>query len=244
MALKLPNVTLVGIDCVSVERIQKALDISSDQIEFASVKLLTSLGTSDPRKIEIPHLGSVEDYSAFVIRDLHRYIETEHVLIVQYDGFVLNHTAWEGSFLAYDYIGSPWLVADWSVRNFGFPENLLGTRVVGNGGFSLRSKKLLETSARLAQEEMFDTYQPEDVAICVWHRQRFEDEGICFAPVDVAARFSMEGDGDRDGGEDVYTNEFGFHGFRWTDILDWTRANPQWGIENVHVSKKRYSATI
>lgn len=90
MKIKLLNVTLVGIDCVDVQRIQKALDISSQDIEFGAVKLLTSLPTDDVRKVEIKNLDSIEKYSEFCIRDLVTYIETEFVLIVQYDGFILN----------------------------------------------------------------------------------------------------------------------------------------------------------
>ena len=67
---KLPGITLLGIDYVYVKRLQKALDISSRAIEFAHVKLLTSLPTDDPRRVEIPHIGSVEAYSEFCIRNL------------------------------------------------------------------------------------------------------------------------------------------------------------------------------
>ena len=37
--LKLPNVTLLGIDCVNIERLQNTLDVSSKDIEFGAVKL-------------------------------------------------------------------------------------------------------------------------------------------------------------------------------------------------------------
>lgn len=96
---KLPNITLMGIDCVNVERLQKALDISCAGIEFGAVKLLTSLETSDSRKVEIPHIGSIEDFSKFSICDLYKYVDTEYVLLVQYDGFVLNPQSWNDEFL-------------------------------------------------------------------------------------------------------------------------------------------------
>ncbi|MFZ2167865.1 MAG: DUF5672 family protein [Minisyncoccia bacterium] len=239
MKLSLPNVTLLGIDCVNVERLQKALDISSDRIEFGAVKLLTSLPTSDVRKVEIPHIGSIDEYSRFVIGELYQHVDTEYVLLVQYDGFVLNPDAWENAFLEYDYIGAPWFVADWSVKNFDFPKEMIGTYVVGNGGFSLRSKRFLDTCAQLAQTDVFDVYHPEDVALCVWHRHDLEKVGMKFAPTDIALRFSYEGDGDLGGKDDIYTDEFGFHGFRWTDIANWTQKNPQWEIQNSHISKNR-----
>ncbi|MEI6316548.1 MAG: DUF5672 family protein [bacterium] len=222
---KLPNVTLLGIDCVNVERLQKALDISSQEIEFGAVKLLTSLPTDDPRKIEIHHINSIEDFSKFCICDLYKYVETEYVLLIQHDGFILNPNSWTDEFLKYDYIGAPWLVADWSVRDFDFPEKLLGTWVVGNGGFCLRSKKFLETSARLASEAIFKKYHPEDVVMCVWDRDKLENEGILFAPVDIAKQFSVEGD------DIAYDKQFGFHGLKWTNIQKWIDENPKWGIK-------------
>ena len=150
--LRLPNITLLGIDCVNVERLQCALDVSQKEIEFGAVKLLSSLPTDYKRLVKIPHINSIEDYSRFCAVELKNYVETKYVLLVQYDGFVLNPKSWTNEFLKYDYIGAPWLVADWSVKNFNFPVSLFGKTVVGNGGFSLRSKKFLETSARLVQE--------------------------------------------------------------------------------------------
>ncbi len=221
----LPNVTLLGIDCVDVERLQKALDISSLGIKFGAIKLLTSLSTSDTRKVEIPHISSIEDFSKFSICDLHKYVDTEYVLLVQYDGFILNPESWNDEFLNYDYIGAPWLVADWSIRDFDFPEKLLGTWIVGNGGFCLRSKTFLETSSRLAQEGAFKKYHPEDVVMCVWDRDKLENEGMKFASIDIAKQFSLEGD------DVVYDKQFGFHGFKWTNIQKWIYENPQWNIK-------------
>lgn len=216
------------IDCVNVPGAQRALDISSQGIGFGATKLLTSLSTNDARKVEIPHIGSIEAFSEFCIRDLKNYVDTDFVLLVQHDGFILNPNSWEDGFLNYDYIGAPWLVADWSVRDFAFPESLLGQMVVGNGGFCIRSKKFLETSARRADEGVFPKYHPEDVALCVWHRASMEAAGMRFAPPDIAARFSVEGD------DVAYDKQFGFHSLKWTDISKWISENPQWGIVNTY----------
>ncbi len=222
----LKNVTLIAIDCVDVERIQKALDISTQEIEFGEVKLLTSLPTEDGRKIEIPHIGSIEEFSRFCIEELYKYVDTEYVLLVQYDGFILNPDSWTDEFIKYDYIGAPWLVADWSVKNFDFPESTLGTLIVGNGGFSLRSKKFLEVSAKLSKEGKVPKLHPEDVAICVWYRNEFENENIKFAPPEIAEKFSIEGT------NNIYEKQFGFHGLKWTNISKWIEENPKWNIKN------------
>ena len=127
--------------------------------------------------------------------------------------------------MKYDYIGAPWLVADWSVRDFDFPPEWFGTWVVGNGGFCLRSKKLMETTARLVESGAIPNLHPEDTAICVWHRKIFESEGIKFAPVELAKDFSIEGH------ELTYDKQFGFHSLKWTNIQKWIDENPKWGIK-------------
>lgn len=226
MKRKLSNVTLIGIDCVNVERLMLAMDICEKEIEFGAVKLLTSLPTNDPRKVEISPIKSIEAYSDFCVRELENYVDTDFVLIVQYDGFILNPQSWNDEFLKYDYIGAPWLVADWSVRDFDFPESLLGHWVVGNGGFCLRSKKFVQTCARLAREGKILKTHPEDVVLCVWNRDLFEKEEIRFAPVELAKQFSIEGE-ERDG---EYKDQFGFHGFSWTDIDMWIEAHPEYPL--------------
>ncbi len=221
MKYKLPHVTLLGIDCVNVERLQAALDISQKEIEFGAVKLLTSLPTEDKRVVKIRKIDSVEDYSSFCINELKDFVDTEYVLVVQYDGFILNPMSWTDDFLRFDYIGAPWIVADRSVRNFTFPKELLGSTVVGNGGFSLRSRKFLEVSARLAGEGRIAKIHPEDVSLCVWNRNLMEEGGIKFAPPELAARFSVEGE------EWTYKEQFGFHGLSWTNIDKWISEHPE-----------------
>jgi hypothetical protein len=219
--MRLDNVTLLGIDCLNVERLQKAIDISEECIEFGEVKLLTSIQNTDPRRVPIEHIGSIEQYSEFCIQQLTKYVETEYVLIVQWDGFILNPQSWSDTFLEYDYIGAPWYIKDefWFER-FSIPRSLEGTHVVGNGGFSLRSKKFLETSARLAAQGKFAKYHPEDLVLCVYDKHLLDPEGIRFAPYDVAKHFSIEGH------DEVYASQFGFHGLKWTDISKWIQQNP------------------
>jgi len=219
--LKLPNVTLLGIDCVNTERLQVAMDVCEKSIEFGEVKLLTSLSSDDKRVVGIDEIKNIEEYSRFVAKDLVKYVDTDYVLIVQYDGFILNPESWNDEFLNYDYVGAPWLVADWSVRDYNFSPDLLGTRVVGNGGFSLRSKKFLETSARLMKESRIPQIHPEDVSLCVWHKDLLDAEGIKVAPPDLAEKFAIEGD------DDIYDKQFGFHGFSWTDIDKWIGEHPE-----------------
>ena len=200
MKIKLPQVTLIGVDCVNVERLQVAMDVSEKNIEFGAVKILTSLQTEDPRLVKIPHIGSIEGFSVFCIKDLINYVDTEYVLLIQYDGFILNPESWTSEFLEYDYIGAP---LSWGQKKVeGVPLEF----IVGNGGFCLRSKKFLEASARFANEGKITRFDPEDAALCVWYRDLFEKEGLRYAPTDLSMKFSVVED------YGVYDKPFGFHG--------------------------------
>ena len=104
----------------------------------------------------------------------------------------------DDEWLKYDYIGAPWpLVKDSYIDPFG------NQHQVGNGGFSLRSKKLLEVPTKVEvpwETNNSDFYwmppgvvnYHEDGNICVHNRHIFVEQGCEFAPVDVAVRFSQE----------------------------------------------------
>lgn len=200
--LKLPSVTIVGIDCVNVERLIAAMDVSEKNIAFGESLILTSLPTNDSRARQIPHLDSVEAYSIFCIKELHTYIKTDYVLLIQYDGFVLDATKWKDEFLKYDYIGGPISTKNWKDKKEGTPE-----LIMGNGGFSLRSKKLLDLCGKFAIDGTMERLHPEDTAICVDYRDLLEKEGIHFAPLGIAIDFSVQYDYGI-----PYERPFGFHG--------------------------------
>ncbi|OHA90395.1 MAG: hypothetical protein A3A31_01375 [Candidatus Zambryskibacteria bacterium RIFCSPLOWO2_01_FULL_48_25] len=219
MKLKLDKVTLLGIDCVDPAKLQEVMNLCEEKITFAKSKLLTSKDVEDHRLIKIKEIASHEQYSQFCLSDLKDYVDTEFVLLVQWDGFILNPNSWTNEFLNYDYIGAPWVVKDWSINDFGFPENWRGRRVVGNGGFCIRSRKFLEVSAELFKSSEIPYFHPEDIAFSVWYRDLFIKRGIEFADVELARRFAFEG------GDDNYKDQFGFHGY-YTNIDKWLIERP------------------
>ena len=188
----LPDVTLVAVTSVALLPTLRALQASMRQAEFGKTLLLSdqpppaSKPAIEWRQIE--RLGSRADYSRFMLRRLADHIETTHALCVQWDGYVLNGGAWEQCFLDYDYIGAVW-------PHFSDGHN------VGNGGFSIRSRRLLEKCRGLPLAED----QAEDVVISRLKRAELEAQGMQFAPEALARRFSYERS--RPTG-----NEFGFHG--------------------------------
>ncbi len=122
-----------------------------------------------------------------MIYDLKNHIDTDFALIVQHDGYVLRPSKWRDEFLNYDYIGAPWRAGLYFTKD--------GTNVrVGNGGFSLRSKNLLDAPGRLGIpfDDHGTKFFHEDGIICLFGRKTLEDAGIKFAPVNVASHFSRE----------------------------------------------------
>jgi hypothetical protein len=176
--LNLKNVTLLGLDCVDLDRLKIARDICVKDIEFGAVKLLSSIESDDKDVVTIDSVGSIEKYSEFMVKELNSHVDTEFVLIFQYDGFILSANNWRDEFLNYDYIGAPWIGY--------YKEN--AEYNVGNGGFTLRSKKLLEI---LANDEHIKLGQPEDSLICRQYREYLEQRGIKFAPEEVAGMFAI-----------------------------------------------------
>ena len=209
--IELPNVTLLAITSTEADMCQLSLKISLTNIKFGSAKLICS---SLPKKkypdieyVSVSPITNVNEYNRIIIEDLHKYFKTSHCLIVQADSFVVNSDLWKDKFLEYDYIGGPW------PNKIQINQNLvlhLEKNPVGNGGFSLRSRKLVETTAKINFDSLEFSLKSEDIIICHYLYEKMVDSGISFAPAKLAAQFSMENE-DHLYGQDV-TTVFGFHG--------------------------------
>ena len=216
--LKLPDVTLLSATSSEIDDAQISMRISLHNIEFGAAKLLSP---SKPKKqypdieyVPIAPMNSVDDYNCMIFQNLHKYFETSHCLIVQADSFVVNSRLWKSEFLEYDYIGGPW------PNKIEINPNLilhLEKNPVGNGGFSLRSKKLAETTSKINFKSLNFPMMAEDVVICYYLYQKMTDNGIRFAPPKLAAEFSMENI-DHLYGQDANT-VFGFHGKHLRDYF-------------------------
>jgi hypothetical protein len=209
--LNLDNITICAADCLNPGLAAHALARSQRYCHFADAILFTDAATTgDFRTMPIPPLVSRGDYSAFILRRLGDFITTDFVLIVQWDGHVIEPAAWCGEFLDHDYLGAPWPFHD--------------HHRVGNGGFSLRSRRLLRALADMPD----DSDLAEDEAICRLWRPALERAGISFAPEHLAARFSYER-----GRPEVPS--FGFHGM----FNMWRHLNDQEMVELVRALDAR-----
>jgi len=215
--LKLPDITLLAATSVDIDQTQLAMRISLHNIEFAAAKLLSSSAPSkkypDIEYVEIPHMDFL-GYSRLMIEDLHKYFTTSHCLIVQSDSFVINADLWKKEFLEFDYIGAPW-----SNKVQVNPNLVLNMEKnpVGNGGFSLRSRKLVKTTSKINFSSLKFSIKSEDIIICHYLYKEMIESGIRFAPPKVAAQFSMENVNNLYG-QDV-NSVFGFHGKHLRDYF-------------------------
>jgi hypothetical protein len=194
--LELPRVTAVIVDSVAYKPAARVLQHCINLCEFADAKFLTHF--EEPTNRYITHIDKVtskKSYSEFIIKKLADYIETDFVLIVQTDGFIVNTDKWTDAFLNYDYIGAPW---HQDQLQKGVPSHYR----VGNGGFSLRSRRLQEF---LRDCPYIVELHPEDVTICQTYRSYLEEKGFTFAPVELANQFCCE--------NYLWNNAFGQHAY-------------------------------
>jgi len=193
--LALRDVTLACVDTAHPALALRALARSCSHIDFGRVLLLTDsrpAGIDVASNVEIADSGPIrsrDEYSQFVLKRLVAHIGTPLVLLVQWDGYVVNPEAWDPSFANVDYLGARWFWHD-------------DGHDVGNGGFSLRSKRLLDA----LQDPRIHLIEAEDTTIGRSFRALLEHEhGIRFGDARLADRFAFEA---------AYPvgKPFGFHG--------------------------------
>lgn len=206
--LSLPQVTLVAVSSIKLRETIRALEVSMSGVEFHEVLLIShDTPMNLPADVKFKtclRIDSSNAYSRFMAFELAAYIDSEFVLVVQHDGYILRPQKWDPHFMDYDYIGAPW------PANVHFTQSGRNIRV-GNGGFSLRSKKLLTAldTLHLPFTDQGTGYWHEDGIYSVYYRTELESAGLKFAPVDVASRFSHESDC-----PDSVVASFGFHNNR------------------------------
>lgn len=207
-----PIITVVSATAFKVNAHATAIMKTMAALPIPSIGLLISLAKPtiefkgqwtviDPKWIPTGYWDRTS-YSKFMIYALHCYIQTPYCITVQWDGYGLHPENWDNAFLNYDYIGAPWPLS------FG-KENR-----VGNGGFSLRSKKWLSVTSNPSAVPDFDKdpHLVEDYYFCRNNKDVYEKAGCKIAPIEVAARWSYEKSVEEfaDWNSD---KSFGFHGF-------------------------------
>lgn len=192
MASPAKTITVVAVTSLAPASHAQAINRTVALIPHPCKKLLISptrpMGF-DGQWVSVPDLmpggkWSLNDMCRFLLRGLHAYIQTDVAILVQWDGYAINGAKWLDAFLEYDYVGAPW------PASFPFVK-ANPRRRVGNGGFSLRSKRWLEHCANLPTVPAHAGIA-EDVYASSMNAEHFERAGMKIAPLDVAMRWSME----------------------------------------------------
>lgn len=221
--LQLPSVTLFMVDCLDAKRSIHVLEHCKSKVDFGAVKFLTNIPVEYEHKVKIPPINSLIAYSIFMLTKAHQYIDTPNFLIVQRDGWVLNPQSWDNSWLDLDFIGGLFMQYD----------------RVGSGGFSLRSKKIMEYSAKIMPEWDWTDKQAHEIQKGLSY---YEDGELCFsnkfkqfkiASLEQAANFSQAGNRNP-----KYFREYPFGWHRTFQEIDFKtgRVDSSDTTKDIHVS--------
>ena len=198
MRKKLP-IDLVAISTNKVKETVAAIRYSSKKITFNNILFITNQHVEEDFEcILIPKLESVVDYNNIVL-DVNKYVKSEFAMIIQHDGHILNPDSWDNNFLNFDYIGAPWPKdKKWNARWDKYPNDIsskikknIQFNRIGNGGFSLRSKKFLEFSSQF-EKNFLKHGVPEDIFLNLVNYELSQDFNINYPTVETAIKFSYE----------------------------------------------------
>jgi hypothetical protein len=190
----IPNVTLVSVATTEVKATSKALEYSTNSLKFDRVLLISHFDPTPDSDIyeyiQIEPFESVAEWGKFIVFDLHKFIDTDFIILIHADGFIVNPDKWNINFLKYDYIGAPWPLPrdDFSFRDY------YGNIIRVGNSVSLRSKRLLELPSELGLdwEALDHGFFHEDGFLAVQNRHILQNHGIKYAPLTVAVHFSKE----------------------------------------------------
>lgn len=200
--LELPDVTLLFVETRAHEITKRVIDDCCAKAKFGEILLYTDKPDLIPietgaRYIPVPDFPNKREAGQFYYQHACAGIRTDFALMMEWDAGIYDASKWRPEFLHYDYIGAPWRVR---------PEE---GNAVGNGGFTIMSKRLGDFLTKNA--DRYPVYT--DVDLCRKHRKGLEAEGFKWPDTNLAGKFSwelMERDPDH----------FGFHAaYNWPTML-------------------------
>ena len=176
MKLKLPDVTLVMMDCTCPELAFMAVVDTLGLIEPAETLILsdTDLGVLNTRWVAVSPFRSIQDYCEYLWYELPYLVHTKFFLNIQWDGWVVDPGMWDDEYLQYDFIGAPWWYDEHNVGN----------------GTGIRSTKLMRFLGK--HRDLLPVYGKEDELLGRVYRPILEHQGFAWAPEKLASKFSME----------------------------------------------------
>jgi hypothetical protein len=201
------DITLVIVDTINHGLAKFSIDKTLENIDCKEVLVFSDQHLFDGAKhVLIKQDINLYDYSEIILKQLGPHINSNHVVVIQWDGMAVNQHLWTDDFLKYDYIGAIWPWAQNGIH-------------MGNGGFSLRSRKLIDACGDNDIKLGGFSGQNEDIAICVEYSRLLQEKyAIQYAPIQIARQFSTE--------NEWLGPTLGFHGI-WNSprFLDQTEVN-------------------
>lgn len=211
---KKPTVSITCIDALhyypTILALNRTIATLQDKVNLVKVYWFSDIEYPEPCAIPVQSIqvakftDYIKDYNHITLKLCPDVVDTDFNIVIHADGYAVNKDAWTNKFFDYDYIGAKWHRANYPTYN------------VGNGGFTLRSKKLLSAIKKVITNTTIDysqldslpyskkliidreyighlTLVAEDTLICRTYAPILQKEyGIKFAPADIADRFSIE----------------------------------------------------
>ena len=186
--LALPDVSLVLIETREHSLAALALRDCLCKAEFGDVLVFTDnreafsdlTWCGKVRFIEVPDWSDKLGWSKCFWYEVPKHVHTSHALGIQWDSWIVAPEMWRHEYLETDYIGAPWPF---------YKDGL----AVGNGGFSLRSTRMMRYIRRHRDKFPCNT-DIDDNLYCRKYRPILEDAGFIWAAEPMAYDFAFECD--------------------------------------------------
>jgi hypothetical protein len=199
--LKLPDVTLATVEIRNHELANLAVRECLAHADFGEVLVVTD----DPKQfpglpcLRVERWDTALDWARCLWFKVPEAIRTSHMLFMQWDSWIIDPAMWTDRFLRYDYIGAPWWHPEMNV---------------GNGGFSLRSRRLIDYIA--ANADWYPTAAiGEDDVLCRTYRPMLEQQGFRWPPDAIGFDWAFECVR-----PSPQSRHFGFHAmFNWRSVM-------------------------
>lgn len=212
------TLTLLGIDGlgIGVQFYIKIFELCCKEFNrFKEIKLFTAaenptntINDLNIEFIKIPKL-SYADFNVFCLLDVAKHVNTTHALFVQTDGFVNEGKLWNEDYFNYDFVGQPWLHDSGEIVH---PWVTDKNESVGEGGFCLRSKKLMDIIAAIdptiIKTLVYNYKINEDILICKHFRDALKAAGCKFIDPASGKKFCA---GINNNDVSKLSGSFGFH---------------------------------
>lgn len=217
--LNLKNTTLLFVETRAHEITKRVIADCLLKADFGEVLIFTDkpelLPVPGARYVSVPDFPNKKLAGEFYYGKAMAWVETDYALMLEWDAGIFDATKWRPEFFDYDYIGAPWQTTD--------------QLKVGNGGFTLMSKKLGHFACENLARFPVDT----DWNFCRIQRRHYEDAGFKWPSAQLASFFAWEL-GQRN------AQHFGYHGaFNWPVLLPRDEI-----IERAHIMLKSEYLTL